>query len=257
MRRERIALLVIPISAAVLIAIVILWAKSFTVEETFLVKGGITVNETGGYRVYFDRVRGVEYKILFLEARSNVDLKVAVIYRLNGSVKEALSDSITAGSRGYIKLPRGAQIETVNLKSLNPPVSIPFSFMEGVEPGVLRIGYEMLGLGVNAILEARLRIERFNVTVIGEGDFTIRMELYDGRDLVGVVEEYCSRACNLELSPAKPVTSVDIIATRTDRRAQATLLILGLIALTLLTTTLYTIAKTEHVKRKLFKTPSL
>lgn len=138
MRRERIALLVIPISAAVLIAIVILWAKSFTVEETVLVERGITVNETGGYRVYFDRVRGVEYKILFLEARSNVDLKVAVIYRLNGSVKEALSDSITAGSRGYIKLPGGAQIETVNLKSLNPPVSIPFSFMEGVEPGVLR-----------------------------------------------------------------------------------------------------------------------
>jgi hypothetical protein len=56
------------VSAAVLVAIAILWASGFTVEEVTLVKGGVVANETRGYTVYLDRVRGVEYIVTFLEA---------------------------------------------------------------------------------------------------------------------------------------------------------------------------------------------
>jgi hypothetical protein len=242
--RRRLALLLTPIPAAILAAIAILWASGFTVEEVTLVKGGVVANETRGYSVYFDRVRGVEYIVTFLEA-GRADLRVAVLYSLNGSIGEVLSDaSVTAGSRGYISLPRGALVDSIALKLASPPMYIPPSLMESVEPGVLRIRYEMPGMGVNALLVARLRIEWFNVTVVGEGDFTVKAELYNGWDLVGVVERSCNGVCSLEWSPEKPVTSIDVIAIKTDTRARATLLVVGLLAtLTLLSTTLYVIMR--------------
>jgi hypothetical protein len=102
----------------------------------------------------------------------------------------------------------------------------------------------MPGVNVNALLEARLRIEWFNVTVVGEGDFTVKTELYNGWSLVGVVERSCNGVCSLEWSPAEPVTSIDVIAIKTSTRAQATLLVVGLLAtLTLLSTALYAIMR--------------
>jgi hypothetical protein len=38
----------------------------------------------------------------------------------------------------------------------------------------------MPGVNVNALLEARLRIGWFNVTVVGGGYFTVKTELYNG-----------------------------------------------------------------------------
>jgi len=237
-------LLLTPISAAVLVAIAILWASGFTVEEVTLVKGGVVANETRGYTVYLDRVRGVEYIVTFLEA-GRADLRVAVLYKLNDSIGEVLSSaSITAGSRGYISLPRGALIDTINLRLASSPMHIPPSFMESVEPGVLRIRYDMPGVNVNALLEARLRIEWFNVTVVGGGYFTVKTELYNGWDLVGVLERSCNGVCSLEWSPEEPVTSIDVIAIKASTRAQATLLVVGLLAtLTLLSTALYAIMR--------------
>ncbi len=252
MRREHVALLLIPASALILAVTVALWAKGFTVEEVTLVRGGILANETRGYEVYFSRTRSVEYTVLFLEARGGLDLRIAVVYSHNGTLGEALSGGIAPGQRGYIGLPRGALIDSINLKTLNPPTYIPPSLVDTLEPGVLRIEYKMPSLGVNAVLEVKLRIEWFNVKVTGDRDFTVKVNLYNGWDLVGVVEERCPRSCSLEGAPDEIVTSIDIVAVSRDWRATAILSLLGIASiLTLSSSTAYIAMKHSGVSKRL------
>ncbi len=254
MRRESIAILLILVSIIILIAVLALWARGFTVKEITLIKGGIVVNETRGYEVYFNRARGIEYKILLLEAKGNLDIRIAVIFIFNEKTEEILSDRVIAGSSGYIKLPKGALIDIIHLKSLNPPTYIPPNLIESVEPGILRIEYKMPAIGANALIEVRLRIEWFNITIVRESDFTIKVEFYNGWNHVGVLEEHCSGKCILEKNLEEFITSMDVIAIERDRRAQVILILLSLTStLTLLSSTTYIITKYKGGKRKLFK----